>query len=153
MATVDTLHSHQYQHFEDLQLSAKEFYAMVETMVKAYEYPDIKCNRVNMKEGNIFSSNREYLLIGRGRLVFYVCAAPFGKSFFISWYHLEEANTAANITAKIPVVGKSIAKGMETKTYFQLDSELMFTNSINMIIKMAIEKVKATHGLTQEVAQ
>ncbi|MFB9841099.1 hypothetical protein [Mucilaginibacter ginsenosidivorans] len=153
MATVDTLHSHQYQHFEDLQLSAKEIYTMLEDMVKEYQYPDVTFSRVNMKEGNILSASREYLVISRKRHNFYVCAAPFGKSFFISWYHMEDANTTANITAKIPLVGQSMAKGMESKTYFQLDSELMFTNSINMIIKMAIEKVKATHGFTRENAQ
>jgi len=153
MATVDTIHAHKYEHFEDLQLSAKEFYEMLETMIRDYQYPDIQFARVKMKESHMLSASREYLIISRKRHNFYVCAAPFGKSYFISWYHLEEANTTANITAKIPLIGKSIARDMESKTYYQLDSQLMFINSINMIIKMAIEKVKATHGLTKELTQ
>ncbi|MBS1520699.1 MAG: hypothetical protein JST50_06875 [Bacteroidetes bacterium] len=146
MASVDTLHKHHHQHFDYLQLSSKEFYALLEEMIREYKFPDVSCERTTMKESGIFSSSREYLSIKRKRQLFYVCAAPFGKSFFISWYMIEEANTAANITEKIPLIGKPIAKEMERKTYYQYDTELMFTESIQSIIKLAIEKVSGEHG-------
>jgi len=150
MATVDTLHKHHHQHFDDLQMSSNEFYSMLEKMITVYEYPDVRCERTTMKEGGMLSSSREYLMIKRKRLVFYVCAAPFGRSFFISWYFTEEANTAANVAEKIPLIGKTIAKDMEHKSYYQYDTELMFTESIKGIIKVAIDKVSAEHGLRND---
>lgn len=152
MATVDTLHKHDHQHFEYLQMSSNDFYSSLERMVTEYEYPEVQCERTTMKEGNILSAGREYLLIRRKRIVFYVCAAPFGKSFFISWYLMEEAHTAANIVAKVPLIGKSIAKDMENKTYYQYDTELMFTESIKGIIKAAIDKVSAEHGFRDDLS-
>lgn len=146
MATVDTVHDHSYQHFEDLQLSADQFYTLLEKMIAEYQYPDIRLSRRNLKEGGIFSSNRVYLCITRNYQNYYVCAAPYGRSFFISWWLQEDAHTASNVAEKIPLVGKAIANSMESKSFYQLDTELMFIQSINSIVKMAVEKVKADHG-------
>lgn len=147
MATVDTVHSHSYQHFEDLQLSSNDFYSLLEKLIKEYQYPDVVCTRQSQKEGGLLSSKREFLCITRKRHSFFVCASPFGKSFFISWWHQEDANTAANIAGKF--FGTAVANRMEAKNYYQLDTELMFTQSITAIIKMAVEKVKADHGFRE----
>ena len=146
MPSVATLHDHSYQHFEDLQLSSNEFYAMLEKMIGEYQYPDLTLSRRNIKEGGMLSAKREYLCITRDYQNFYVCAAPYGRSFFISWWLQEDAHTATNIAEKVPLFGKTIAQRMESKTYYQLDTELMFVHSINSIVKRAVEKVKADHG-------
>ncbi|MEO8886669.1 MAG: hypothetical protein ABI367_11440 [Mucilaginibacter sp.] len=146
MATANTVHNHSYQHFEDLQMSAEEFYAMLEKMIKEYEYPDITLSRRKLKEGGLLSSNRIYLCISREYLNYYVCAAPYGRSFYISWWLQEDAHTASNVAEKVPLIGKAIAQRMEDKTYYQLDTELMFIQSISSIVRKAVEKVKADHG-------
>ncbi|MBB5397179.1 hypothetical protein [Mucilaginibacter sp. AK015] len=146
MATQATVHNHAYQHFEDLQLSADQFYTMLEAMIKEYQYPDITISRRKLKEGGLLSANRAYLCISRDYQHYYVCAAPYGRSFFISWWLQEDAHTASNVAEKIPLFGKAIAERMESKSYYQLDTELMFIQSISAIIRMAVEKVKADHG-------
>lgn len=150
MASETTIHAHKYVHFEDLQLSTKDFYIMLRDLIAKYDYPGVTCTPINLKEGGIFSSSRDYLRISKERYNFFVCAAPFGRSFFISWWLKEEANTLANVAGKIPYIGKTLATRIESKTYYELDTELMFTSSINSLISYAVEKVKAEHGYTKD---
>ncbi len=151
MASQTTVHSHQSQHFEDLQMSARDFYALLKRIIEEYKYPDVKCEPVTLSESGLFSSKREYLRISKQRHHYYVCACPFGKSFFISWWLQEDANTTANITRKFGWFGRVVATRMESKTYYEMDTELMFTSSINSIIKLAVEKVKADKGYRKDV--
>lgn len=151
MAAQTTVHAHQSQHFEDLQMSAREFYVLLKGMIEEYKYPDVLCEPVTLSEAGLFSSKREYLRISKQRYHYYVCASPFGKSFFISWWLKEDAYTAANVTRKFGWFGRTIAARMESKTYYEIDTELMFTSSINSIIKIAVEKVKADKGYRKDL--
>jgi hypothetical protein len=69
---------------EGFQLSSSEFYDSVETELKAREVAGMEMARVEFAEGGVLSDKRTYLRMVRERLVFDVCAAPFGKSFFFS---------------------------------------------------------------------
>lgn len=151
MATETTVHAHQSEHFEDLQMSAREFYTLLKGLIEEYKYPNVTCEPVTLKEGGIFSSKREYLRISKERYHFYVCASPFGKSFFISWWLQEDANTSANFAARFGLFGRAVANRMESKTYYELDTEKMFTASINSLIKRAVDKVKADKGYRKEI--
>jgi hypothetical protein len=146
MASETTVHAHKYQHFEDLQLSTKDFYTLVRDLVEEYRYPGVTCTPVNMKEAGLFSSSRDYLRISKGRHHYFVCASPFGRSFFISWWLQEDEYTAANVARKIPWLGAALASRMESKTFYEIDTQLMFTTSINSLIGVAVERVKMTKG-------
>ena len=69
---------------EGFQLSSSEFYDSVEAELRVREVPGMEMARVEFAEGSILSDKRLYLRMVRERLVFDVCAAPFGKSFFFS---------------------------------------------------------------------
>jgi len=153
MATQETIHDHGYQMFEDLQLSSKEFYKTLEDLVKDYEYPGVTVKTEELKEGGWLSAKRQYFTISWQRHRFLVCASPFGRSFFISWWHQEGANTGANIASKFGALGKAVANNMENKTFFEIDNQIMFINCITALIKIAIDKVKADKGYTLEKPQ
>ncbi|MGN6396886.1 MAG: hypothetical protein ACTHMI_15050 [Mucilaginibacter sp.] len=153
MASETTIHAHKYQHFEDLQLSTKEFYVMLRDLISSYDYPGVTCEPVRLKEGGVFSSSRDYLRISKERYSFFVCAAPFGRSFFISWWLQEDANALANVAEKVPYIGKALATRIESKTYYELDTELMFTSSVNSLITYAIERVRVDKGYTRDNKQ
>jgi hypothetical protein len=150
MATKDTVHEHSYQHFEDLQLSAKDFYLRLKNLIEEYNYPDVVCSPVTLKEGGAFSSRREYLRISKQRYSYFVCASPFGRSFFISWWLQEDANTAAAVAQRFGLFGKAVAQRLESKTYYELDTELMFTSAIKSIIKVAVDRLKSEKGFRNE---
>jgi hypothetical protein len=153
MASEATVHAHQSEYFEDLQMSAKDFYSLLKDMIVDYQYPDVICAPVTLSESGIFSSRREYLRISKQRYHFYVCAAPFGKSFFISWWLREDAHTTANLAQRFGWLGKKVAARLENKTFYEVDTEKMFTASINSLIKRAVEKVKADKGYRKDIEQ
>jgi hypothetical protein len=76
--------SHWHHSIESFQTSPLQFYAAVEQALRPREIPDISTSRVDWKEGGFLSARREYLRVQRGKLVFDVCAAPFGTGFFFS---------------------------------------------------------------------
>jgi hypothetical protein len=69
---------------EGFQLVPSEFYDAVEADLKSQRVPGLDLARVEFAEGSLLSDKRIYLRMLRERLVFDVCAAPFGKSFFFS---------------------------------------------------------------------
>jgi len=75
---------HWYALVPGFNSSAKEFYEAVEKEVKEREVPGLEVFHVDFAEGGIASNKREYLRMTRERLVFDVCAAPFGKAYFFS---------------------------------------------------------------------
>ncbi len=85
--------SHWHHPIENFQTSPLEFYAAVEQALQPRQIPDISTSRVDWKEGGILSARREYLRIQRGKLVFDICAAPFGTGFFFSSWLTEPPPT------------------------------------------------------------
>jgi len=144
MATPREVYSHNYQHFEDLQLSGKEFYAEIVRRIREYEYPDVASSSRLIRESSFLSSRRQYLCIYRGELEFLVCAAPFGRSFFISWYMEERRDPVREFMQRLPLVGWMFRPA--PKTYYQLDTELIFVRSIDAIVRSVIQKVMVEHG-------
>lgn len=78
--------SHWYTLVENFETSGLDFYAAVEEAIKERHVPDIELSRVEWQEGGLATARREYLRIKRSRLAFDVCAAPFGRGFFFSWW-------------------------------------------------------------------
>ncbi|MEJ0091325.1 MAG: hypothetical protein WDM80_16465 [Limisphaerales bacterium] len=75
---------HWYALIPSFTTSTKEFYEVIEQELKAREVPGLELFRVDFAEGGIMSIKREYLRMTRERLVFDICAAPFGKGYFFS---------------------------------------------------------------------
>ena len=71
---------------DDFNTSTLDFYNAVARAVQAREVPDTKVWRFDISEGTVFSAKREYLRIRRRNVALDVCAAPFGKGFFFSWW-------------------------------------------------------------------
>lgn len=147
MRNESSIQSHSYQHFQDLQMSSKEFYNTVESMIKELQYPNLMMERVKLSEGGFFSPNREYLKIWNNFYQYYVCAAPYGKSFFISWWLKENENWFVNLLAGIPLLGWLVPK-KKSKTFYQMDSELIFSKGIHTLVSQAVEKLTIDKGYT-----
>lgn len=80
---VDVL-DHWIAFADNFSLSPTEFYSSVETELKALQMPGMKVTQEEFAEGGLLSDKRLYLRMLRERLVFDVCAAPSGTSFFFS---------------------------------------------------------------------
>ena len=64
--------------------STKDFYEAVEKELKERQVPGLEIFHVDFAEGGVLSNKREYLRMTRERLVFDICAAPFGTAHFFS---------------------------------------------------------------------
>jgi len=75
---------HWYALVPDFSISTREFYADIEKQLKERQVPGLDIAYVDFAEGGVLSAKREYLRMTRERLVFDICAAPFGTAFFFS---------------------------------------------------------------------
>jgi hypothetical protein len=94
MAQSAVVFSHWFHMLEGLQESPKTFYESLEGAIKKRELPDVKTSRIEYGEGGMFAAKREYFRVKRGTYTFDMCAAPFGRGFFVSWW-LGETRPAA----------------------------------------------------------
>src|SRR5438552_3098525 len=81
--TADVL-SHWYAPVPNFNTSTQEFYTVVEKEITESKVPDLTISRVEFSEEGLLSAKRQYLRMTRERLVFDICAAPFGTGYFFS---------------------------------------------------------------------
>lgn len=143
-SVIKQIHSRWYHYFPDFQLSAQEFYTLVENQLKSKEVSSIRIKRVNF--GGLFSK-REYLRIQDGENIFDICAAPYGKGYFISWWMGESRAMSKNLLGKIPVIGPKLDNILDSKTYYQWDTITMFQECARTSILEAIDSISTKKGL------
>lgn len=131
-------------YFEELRMPAQEFFDRIEENVSQTEIPDIEFSKVTYRQEGFFSASREYLRISRNEYLIDICAAPFGKGFFVSyWLGLSDGG----IIAKIPVINRLSGKDVNSKTYYQLDTEMMFRKSMHACIVRVIDEISNSKGI------
>ncbi len=128
---------------QGLQESPSQFYEMLNGAVKTREIPNIKLSKIYYSEGGILSSKREYYRVIRKEHVFDICAAPFGNSFFISWWLCEKEG----FWAKIPILGRMVSWLFSKKTYFRHDTAIMFQELFHSAILEVIDGMTKANGL------
>lgn len=69
---------------EGFQMPPSEFYQSLERELSRRKVPSLELSRIEFAQGGLLSNNRIYLRMLRERIVFDVCAAPFGTGFFFS---------------------------------------------------------------------
>ncbi len=121
---------------ESFQFSPQEFYARVEKALADRKIPEIELDRVDWKEGGPFSARREYLRITRERLMFDVCAAPFGTGFFVSHWFGEKPKKFGFILFCLFVLTSAIVLDWIFKFPFGLYRYALRTSDGNMFVTL-----------------
>jgi len=152
MSLHPSIIDHWHSQCDDLQLSSNDFYATIEKAIEEKGFPHVNCNRKKKSVDWYFSEKREYLAISFDKLEFLLCAAPFGRSYFFSWYLTFDYGGIAMVEW-IPLIGKGLAKWAMRKTYFEIDTEIMFRESIKAIVNGAIAEVERASGVRTEQTQ
>ncbi len=141
--------SNWYYMVEEFQTSSQEFYKSVEAAIKRREIPDIKIERIDYKEGGMFSAKREYLRIRRKEYIYDICAAPFGKGFFFSWWLGETPSGCLAFLMNIPVLNLLVHWLAAPVTYFKIDTALMFQESVRAAVNEVIDEMIKAKGVRQ----
>jgi hypothetical protein len=147
--TATTIVSHWNQMIPGMEQSSKEFYQIVEGGLESLNLKNIRTERIHLSEGGIFSAKREYLQIRRDNQVFHVCAAPFGPSFFISWWLGSVETGLWALIGKLPMVGPLIQRFLKPVTYFKIDTALMFQSLTHGAVMEALDSLTAAKGIRQ----
>jgi hypothetical protein len=85
----DEVHKHWYSSVDNFEYASNDFYQAIEKELLARKVPGLQTSRIDLSEGGLLSDKREYLRLKRERLVFDICAAPFGTSYFFSFRFVE----------------------------------------------------------------
>lgn len=75
---------HWYSLVPEFNASTEDFYDAIEKDLKDRKVPGLEMFHIEFTEGGVLSDKREYLRMTRERLVFDICAAPFGTAYFFS---------------------------------------------------------------------
>lgn len=137
---VNEVINHWSKFFNFFSMSSDVFYKELENVLKEHEMPHSTISRTKHKEGGMLSASREYLRIKHGDLVFDVCAAPFGKDFFISWW-MYETESKVRTVFKYTKFGSYLAARAARRTFYQADEEEMFTKCSHQCLMETVEKV------------
>lgn len=146
-------HSNWNHLLDGFNFSTKEFYERLKKELHSQGIKKVDSYYVLLKMGGIFSARRLYLRVEWKGFRYDICAAPFGKGFFISWWLLYKNSVMKILIAKIPFVGTWLAKKWFPITYYKIDSASMFMTYCQSSVLKVIEditKESGTRALTEE---
>lgn len=102
---------------DNFEFLTADFYRMIESELAARKVPGLKMSRVEFSEGGLLSDKREYLRLQRERLVFDICAAPFGTSYFFSFRFVELPLGIKPLELIVLLVGLSLVIALSLKVF------------------------------------
>ncbi|MFN7139407.1 MAG: hypothetical protein ACK4UN_08720 [Limisphaerales bacterium] len=117
---------HWYTPLDNFQFATPEFYGMIEKELQARKVPGLEISRVEFSEGGLLSDKREYLRLRRERLVFDICAAPFGTSYFFSFRFVELPLGIKPLELLIFFIGLGITFGILAQVFGTFTGFLLF---------------------------
>ena len=129
MSSALNLAAHWHYSVENLSTSALEFYSEIERVLRAKQV-EVKTERINWREGHVFSAKREYLRVTHQKYVFDICAAPFGVDFFWSWW----MGSKPGFLESLPYVGVVFRRFVRPATYFSEDTRQMFEETVHRVV-------------------
>jgi len=113
--------SHWHHPKPDFETSPVEFYAAVERQLQPLQIPGYSVRRIDWHEGGVLTARREYLRVQRGRVVFDICAAPFGTGFFFSSWLAELTSAWGLLWLLLIVIGGFIFTGIVMALFGAMD--------------------------------
>jgi len=139
--------SHWHHRFEAIPFSPQEFYQSLRETLATKEIRHVAISGISYTQGGLLSPRRDYLRIQYKDLIYDVCAAPFGKQYFVSSWLGEATDTTYNFLTSIPWIGKLFTK--RKKTFFELDTEIMFRETVSVCVQETIAQLTQTKGARQ----
>lgn len=140
-------HSNWAQLLAGFKFSTKEFYELVRTEMQSHEINELSFDRVNLKIGSIFSSERLYLRVKWQEYRYDLCFAPFGDGVFVSWWLIFETSPEEEFLTKIPFIGEWIRRAFYRKTYYKIDTASTFMTYAHHSVLAVIDEITKSTGI------
>ena len=133
-----------HQSIESFSYSTEEFYDRLERTLTAQNIPNLKMERAGLPEGGFLSAYRLYLQLKRGNLTFYVCAAPFGVNFFVSWWLMQAGDGCLQGCATTFLPFLTLLK--RQRTFYEEDTAVMFREAMHEAVLSVLREVLGDGG-------
>lgn len=145
--TLKTYHSRWYTLINNFEYSPKEFYKHLQVELESHGITKIKIKEEYIKEGGIMSHSRIYLRVTWKDYQYDICAAKFGKGYFISWWLFYKDSIWKILVSKIPFVGRWIALKLYPITYYRTDTASMFMLYVHASLIKTIDDITNNSGI------
>lgn len=136
--------SHWHHHFQGLSHSTDKFYNELQAAIDRKKIPEVKFERVEHKEGGMFSGKRQYLRVKRGALWFDICGAPFGGAGFFVSSRLVSEETFSEAVAGNNMLLRAM---LGTNTFYKQDSALMYQELVHAALLEVIDGLTSAASL------
>lgn len=147
--------SHWFAAVDGFRASPSQFYTVVLDKIAEQGITHLRVRQIACREGGFLAPRRLYLRVQRQEMIFDVCGVPSGSSFFVSWWLGRKPPTllrrAAFPLADLPIVGWPFRVAVG-RTYYHVDSMLMFQHAVHRAVVAAIEAMSETQGLRRPPA-
>ncbi len=111
----EEVYKHWYSPVDGFHFSTADFYQGIEKELGARNVPGLDISRIDFSEGGLLSDKRQYLRLRRERLVFDICAAPFGTSYFFSFRSVQLPLGIKPMELLVFLIGLALAFGLLAK--------------------------------------
>jgi len=145
--TLKNYHSKWNTLIDDFNFSTEEFYSMFKKELLSQGVSGINTHDVSLHEGNIFSNKRRYVRVKWKDYQYDICAAPFGKGFFISWWLLYKNSIGYLIISKLPFIGSWLSRKLYPITYYKIDTASMFMTYAQSSVIKVIDSITNEKGI------
>ncbi len=140
-------HSHWSYLIPDFKYSTEEFYKKLNAGVVKNKIEKCRSKVVLEKEGNAFSASRKYFKISWKEYDFYMCAAPFGNGFFLSWWLFYKLRKRELLVASIPFLGPLLLQKFFPVTMYRLDTAIMFMEYCHEVMLSEVDSITEASGI------
>lgn len=144
--TLNNHHSKWNTLIDGFSFSTQEFYKLLKEEILSNGINRVGVDQVSLTEGSLFSSRRTYLRITWKDYQYDVCAAPFGKGFFVSWWLIYKNSIGEILISKIPFVGNWLVTKLYPVTYYKIDTASMFMSYAQASVLKVIDEITTNKG-------
>ena len=136
----------------NFDFSSKEFYTLLREEFKNQDVTGITIETERFFEQSMLSAKRLYLKVKWKDYQYFICGAPFGNGFFVSWWLFYRNPILKIIISKIPFIGGWLVRKIFPVTFYTIDTASMFMTYAHQSVLTVIERItkdKGTRALTE----
>lgn len=121
----------------DFHYTSDAFYTKLSERIVAMNLPKVSTPVVSASTQDWTFTKRKYLVVERGGVRFDICAAPFGTTYFFSYWQTEQLSFFRIVMSRFP--GTSYFSKL--RSFYSHDTRSMFAAAIHDAIVQTIDEV------------
>lgn len=133
--------------FDNFSYSVDDFYQQLKKELSERGIKNVSTSNKKFNESRLSLIKRIYLRISWKDYEYYVCAAPFGRGFFVSWHLVFKDSPFQVLIYKTPLIGTWLHRKLFTKTFYQIDTAQMFMTYAHQSVLKVIEDIIQEKGV------